>query len=201
MQTSKPHQSIRLFKNPVLESLSHVHPIVPLILWAPVVTYFLYQAFAHTALSALSVSFYALAGVVFWSLTEYLMHRFFFHYTAKTKIGERVIFLFHGNHHDDPQDPTRLVMPPGAGIPIATVFYFLFKWSLGAEACMPFFAGFLIGYLIYDYIHFAVHHFGMRSSWAAALKENHMKHHFMAKKGKWGVSSPVWDHVFGTFKQ
>ena len=197
----KKHQSIRLFENSILEALSHVHPIVPLIVWAPVVMYFLYQAFTHTALSAFSASSLVAAGVLFWSLNEYLMHRYFFHYPATSKVGKRIVFLFHGNHHDDPQDPSRLVMPPGAGIPIAMVFYFIFKLLLGGEACMPFFAGFITGYLIYDYIHFGAHHFSPTSKVGIAIKENHMKHHYMAKKGKWGVSSPLWDHVFGTYKQ
>lgn len=196
----KQHQSIRLFKNPVLEALSHVHPIVPLILWTPIVSYFLYQSFTQTALSALGVLLFALCGLLFWTLTEYIMHRHLFHYQAKTKVGKYMVFLFHGIHHDDPQDPTRLVMPPFPGLIIGSIFYLLFKAALGPEAHMPFFAGFIIGYLIYDYIHFAAHHFTPRTKWGKNIKENHMKHHYHDKKWKWGVSSPLWDHVFGTFK-
>jgi sterol desaturase/sphingolipid hydroxylase (fatty acid hydroxylase superfamily) len=197
----KQYQSVRLFKNPVLESLTHVHPSVPFVLWIPVVLYFLYLGFAQTEMSAAINLVYIALGIGFWSLTEYAMHRYVFHFDAKSKAGKYLVFLFHGIHHDDPQDPTRLVMPPVVSIALAIPFYYLYKSVLGAEACMPFFSGFMIGYLIYDYIHFATHHFMFKSNWFKTLKENHMKHHFMAKKGKWGVSTPMWDYVFGTFKQ
>ncbi len=197
----KEHQSIRLFKNSVLEALTHVHPSIPFIIWIPVVLYFLYQGFTQTSLSITANILYVIAGILFWTLTEYGMHRHVFHFNAKSKVGKYLVFLFHGIHHDDPQDPTRLVMPPVVSIALAIPFYFLFKISLGSEACMSFFAGFIAGYLVYDYIHFATHHFVPRTQWGKTIKENHMKHHFLAKKGKWGVSTALWDHVFGTFKQ
>lgn len=196
----KQHQSIRLFKNPALEALSHVHPSVPFILWIPIVLYFLYQGFMETTLSAGMVLLFAALGAAFWTLTEYAMHRYVFHFPAKSKAGKYLVFLFHGIHHDDPQDPTRLVMPPVVSIALAIPFYYLFKLCLGSEACMPFFAGFIGGYLVYDYIHFATHHFMPRTKWGKTLKENHMKHHFIPKGAKWGVSTSFWDHVFGTFK-
>ncbi len=197
----KPHQSIRLFKNPALEALSHVHPSVPFIFWIPIVLYFIYQGFTQTTMSVFTGVFYIISGFIFWTLTEYVMHRFAFHYDASTKAGKYLVFLFHGIHHDDPQDPTRLVMPLVVSIPLSIPFYYLFKVSLGTEACLSFFAGFLMAYLVYDYIHFATHHFMPKTKWGKTIKENHMKHHFLAKKGKWGVSTPLWDHVFGTFKQ
>ena len=196
----KPYQSVRLFKNPVLEALTHVHPSIPFVLWIPVVLYFLNLSFTTTELSVATNLIYVGLGLVFWTLTEYAMHRYVFHFDAKSKAGKYLVFLFHGIHHDDPQDPTRLVMPPVVSIALAIPFYFLFKLALGAEACMPFFAGFIAGYLVYDFLHFATHHFMFKAKWFKTLKENHMKHHYMAKPGKWGVSSPIWDYVFGTFK-
>ena len=196
----KEYQSVRLFKNSVLEALTHVHPSIPFVIWIPVVFYFLAQGFTQTSLSILANLIYITAGLFFWTLTEYGMHRYVFHFDAQTKVGKYLVFLFHGIHHDDPQDPTRLVMPPVVSITLAIPFYYLFKFSFGPEAGMPFFCGFMIGYLVYDYVHFATHHFMPRSKWGKTTKENHMKHHFMAKTGKWGVSTPIWDHVFGTFK-
>ena len=196
----KNYQSIRLFKNPVLEALTHVHPSVPFIFWIPVVLYFFYQGFAATTMSVALNVIYAISGVFFWSLTEYGMHRFVFHFDAKNKVAQYLVFLFHGIHHDDPQDPTRLVMPPVVSVTLAIPFYYLFKISFGPEACMPFFAGFMSGYLVYDYIHFAVHHFTPRTNWGKSTKEHHMKHHFIPKGAKWGVSTSFWDHVFGSFK-
>jgi sterol desaturase/sphingolipid hydroxylase (fatty acid hydroxylase superfamily) len=194
----KTHQSIRLFKNPVLEALTHVHPSVPFLVWVPVVLYQIVTSL--NLLSVGAVGFAFAMGLVFWTLTEYAMHRYVFHFKATTKAGQYLVFLFHGIHHDDPEDPTRLVMPPVVSIALGALFYALFSATLGPVIVRPFFSGFIAGYLVYDYIHFATHHFKPKTAWGRALKENHMKHHYLKKGGKWGVSSPLWDHVFGTFK-
>ncbi len=197
----KAYSSVRLFKNPLLEALTHVHPSLPFLIWIPVVFYFAAQGFSKTDLSVFSNLSLIGFGIVFWTLTEYAMHRYVFHFEAKSKAGKYLVFLFHGIHHDDPQDPTRLVMPPVVSIFLGFLFYSLFKLVMGPQACMPFFSGFIAGYLVYDYIHFATHHFMFKGKWFKTLKENHMKHHFLAKQGKWGVSSPFWDYIFGSFKQ
>jgi sterol desaturase/sphingolipid hydroxylase (fatty acid hydroxylase superfamily) len=194
----KTHQSIRLFKNPVLEALTHVHPSVPFLVWVPVILYQLVTAMSLLSLGALAFAF--VMGVVFWTLTEYAMHRYVFHFKASTKVGQYLVFLFHGIHHDDPEDPTRLVMPPVVSITLGALFFAIFSACLGSATGRPFFSGFISGYLVYDYIHFATHHFKPKTAWGRSLKENHMKHHYLKKGGKWGVSTPLWDHVFGTFK-
>lgn len=196
----KPHQSIRLFQNPVLEALTHVHPSIPFILWIPVVLYQLYQTSFIDHLGAGPIALYLALGVLFWTITEYGMHRYLFHYKAESKAGKYLVWLFHGIHHDDPVDPTRLVFPPAVSIPLAALFYYAYVLVLGPEKARPFFAGFMSGYLVYDYLHFAVHHFRPKTEWGKNLKEHHMKHHFLKKGGKWGVSTPLWDHVFRTLK-
>jgi sterol desaturase/sphingolipid hydroxylase (fatty acid hydroxylase superfamily) len=197
--TSKPHQSIRLFKNPILEALTHVHPSIPFIVWIPAVLYFLVISSTEAALPVGAIALFFALGAAFWTFIEYTMHRYVFHFNATTEAGKYLVFLFHGIHHDDPQDPTRLVMPPVVSIALSIPFYFGFKAALGAEG-MPFFSGFISGYLVYDYLHFAIHHFRPKTQWGKNLKEHHMKHHFIAHGAKWGVSSAVWDRVFGTMK-
>jgi len=197
-QESKAHASIRLFKSPVLEALTHVHPSVPFLVWVPVVAYQLLQASQVQSLVLLILTF--LTGVLFWTLTEYSMHRYVFHFKATSKAGQYLVFLFHGIHHDDPEDPTRLVMPPVVSISLGFVFYYAFQLLLGADSTHAFFSGFIAGYLVYDYIHYATHHFRPKTAWGKRTKEHHMKHHYLKKGGKWGVSTPLWDHVFGTFK-
>ena len=197
-QSPKAHESIRIFKNPLMEALTHVHPSIPFIVWVPVVLYFLYQSLSVTGanLGAGMVALAFAVGVLFWTLTEYTMHRYVFHFEASTRLGKYVIYLFHGIHHDDPQDPTRLVMPPVISIVLGFLFYQLFKLTLGPVNHMPFYSGFIAGYLVYDYLHFAIHHFRPKTEWGKQLKEHHMKHHFIAHGAKWGVSSPFWDYIF-----
>jgi sterol desaturase/sphingolipid hydroxylase (fatty acid hydroxylase superfamily) len=194
----KTHESVRLFKSPLLEALTHVHPSVPFLVWVPVVAYQLFQGAALQTPVGLLLTF--VLGVLFWTLTEYSMHRYVFHYNATTRAGKYLVYLFHGIHHDDPEDPTRLVMPPVVSISLGLLFFYGFRLTLGADLTPAFFSGFISGYLVYDYIHYATHHFRPKTSWGKRIKEHHMKHHYLKKGGKWGVSSPLWDHMFGTFK-
>ena len=194
----KNYNSIRIFKNPILESMTHVHPIVPLILWVPVITYWFYEALTKDGLTIAQVLITSLIGLIVWTLTEYLLHRFVFHMKVIGPLTKRFVFLFHGLHHDDPNDPTRLVMPPVPAILIVGILYYLFSLVVPAEFLKAFMASFLIGYLIYDYIHYATHHFKMTSTVGRYLKKWHLQHHFRHEKAKYGVSSPLWDYIFRT---
>jgi dihydroceramide fatty acyl 2-hydroxylase len=198
MSSKTEHQSIRLFENNFLESLTHVHPLIPLLLWSPIASYLLWRSVAIHELPAAGLALTAVAGLLVWTLTEYVLHRFAFHYPATSKFGKWLVFLFHGNHHHDPKDKTRLVMPPSGSIPIMIALYFLFALFVPAPWIEPFCAFFMIGYLIYDYIHYATHHFPMKNPVAKYLKHYHLKHHFSGESGRYGVSSPLWDKVFGS---
>jgi len=137
-------------------------------------------------------------GMILWTLAEYVLHRFVFHWNAKSRAGKYFVFLFHGLHHDDPQDPTRLVMPPVPAILIVSLLWMLFSAIFPYKYIDVIMAYFLIGYLCYDYIHYATHHFPMTSPIGKYLRKYHLQHHYSGEKSKYGVSSPVWDYIFGT---
>lgn len=197
----KPYKSVRIFKNDLLERLTHVHPITPLVLWAPMIAWLVWRSLTLHGMSVLTVGLMGAAAILVWTLTEYLLHRFAFHFPAQSKLGERVVFLIHGLHHDDPIDPTRLVMPPFPAIVFAAILYSLFRAILGPVWVEPFFAFFLLGYLWYDYTHFAVHHFTPKTKFGRMLKQHHMLHHYVSSEIRMGVSTPLWDYVFGTLKE
>jgi sterol desaturase/sphingolipid hydroxylase (fatty acid hydroxylase superfamily) len=138
------------------------------------------------------------AGLFVWTLTEYLLHRFVFHYEPKTGWGKRLHFLMHGVHHDYPQDSKRLVMPPVISIPLAALFLGLFSLILPAGHVASTFAGFIFGYICYDEIHYATHHAPMKGKLGLWLKHHHVRHHYLDPDRGYGVSTPVWDYVFGT---
>jgi sterol desaturase/sphingolipid hydroxylase (fatty acid hydroxylase superfamily) len=137
------------------------------------------------------------AGLFIWTFAEYSLHRWVFHYHPTSELGKKLHFLMHGVHHDYPQDHTRLVMPPPVSIPLAAAFGFLFSWLFGAH-WEAIFAGFLVGYVIYDTTHYATHHWKMQSGLGRFLREYHLRHHFRDDDLGYGVSSPLWDYVFGT---
>jgi sterol desaturase/sphingolipid hydroxylase (fatty acid hydroxylase superfamily) len=138
-----------------------------------------------------------LAGVGFWTLTEYWLHRLVFHWEPDNAFGRRMHFIIHGIHHDHPNDKLRLVMPPSVSIPLSALFFLAF-WLILGDAAFPVFAGFIGGYLGYDYTHYYVHHFVPKTSFGKRLREHHMRHHFQDHRYGYGVSSPVWDVAFRT---
>lgn len=143
-----------------------------------------------------SIGVFAL-GVIAWTLVEYVIHRWAFHIEPTSSLGKRMHFLVHGIHHDYPRDSTRLVMPLLVSIPLAIAFYFAYAAML-APYHNALFSGFIFGYVAYDSIHYATHHFPMTSRIGRFLKEYHMKHHFVDDHSAYGVSSPLWDIVFRT---
>lgn len=187
-----------MFESDLMERLSHVHPITPLVVYGPIVAYLIHAAAVVQGVGWGSIISLALTGLLVWTFTEYVLHRFVFHIEGRHKWTRRLHFIIHGNHHEVPDDPTRLVMPPIVSIFLAFAFYVFFKALLGVAAVDAFFAGFLVGYLAYDYTHFAVHHFRLESPMGRALKQYHMNHHFLDRDSRWGVSTPLWDWVFGT---
>lgn len=195
---SNKDESARLFKSDFLEFFSHVHPSVPLIVYIPVMAYFLYQASVNPSMTNAGIVGLFFAGLFFWTLAEYLLHRFVFHYEPTSEWGKYLHFMMHGVHHDYPNDSLRLVMPPVVSIPLAMLFYYLFVAVLGVSFTAPFFAGFILGYMIYDSWHYASHHFALKSTGWLWLKQYHMLHHYQDPHTRFGVSSPIWDYVFGT---
>ncbi len=189
---------MRLFENDLLERLSHVYPLTPLLVWMPVIAALLWHTLARRRLEAGVVAALAAAGLVVWSLTEYAIHRFAFHLAPTSRVRRRVQFIFHGVHHEDPDDPTRLLIPPALAIAMAAILYALFRIVLGPAGVEPFFACFLLGYLVYDYTHFAIHHRRPRTPLGRYLRRRHMLHHFVTPDARWGVTSPLWDWVFRT---
>jgi sterol desaturase/sphingolipid hydroxylase (fatty acid hydroxylase superfamily) len=184
-----------MFKNGLMEGLSKVHFTVPLYIYVPTIAYFIYRSFSE-GISGLTFAGYMVFGLAAWTATEYVLHRFIFHYIPKQKWALRLHFIFHGVHHDYPRDKMRLVMPPSASIPLAFIFYFLFKWLIGAPAELhAFFPGFLIGYLIYDMLHYAMHHYNFKSGLMKKIKQHHMLHHYQDSTKGFGVSSVLWDKV------
>jgi sterol desaturase/sphingolipid hydroxylase (fatty acid hydroxylase superfamily) len=139
-----------------------------------------------------------LGGYVMWTLTEYWLHRVVFHFEPEKGIGARLHWIIHGVHHDHPNDPLRLVMPPSVSVPLAVLFVLGFYVVIGTPGYLPFGAGFLSGYLGYDMLHYHMHHHTPKTALGKRLRELHMRHHFQNHERGYGVSAPFWDYVFGT---
>ena len=188
--------SPRMFDNPLLDALSRVHPMVPPVIFLPAIaaTFVIGAGRVGPVGAVLAV----LTGYVVWTLTEYWLHRLVFHFEPERGIGARLHWIIHGVHHDHPNDPMRLVMPPSVSVPLALGFLALFVAVAGTGWGVAAFSGFIAGYLAYDMLHYSTHHRVPRSRLGRKLRELHMRHHFQDHHAGYGVSAPYWDHVFGT---
>ena len=195
---SNKDETVRMFENDFLEAFSKVHFTVPLFIYLPVVSYFLYRSVVSYSLMFITIFSLFILGTFVWTLTEYTLHRFIFHFVPSSEWGKKMHFIFHGVHHDYPNDSKRLVMPPSVSIPLAVLFYFLFRLILGQILVAPFFVGFIVGYLFYDMTHYAIHHYNMHNKFWLFIKNHHMKHHYKDPLKGFGVSSPLWDDIIGT---
>ena len=185
-----------MFASPLLDALSRVHPAVPVVIFVPAIVLMEVLCLRHEGAGtavALAVGGYAL-----WTLLEYWLHRIVFHFEPEEGVGARLHWIIHGVHHDHPNDPLRLVMPPSVSIPLALLFFGLFELVFGSRLAPGLSVGFFAGYLAYDMLHYYVHHFRPRGPIGRALRELHMRHHFQDHTRGYGVSAPYWDHVFRT---
>ena len=184
-----------LFASPTLDRLTRVHHLVPVAIFVPILVVLAVLAFRAQGLGALA---WMAIGYVCWTLTEYWMHRTVFHLEPEHPVGQRLHFLIHGVHHEHPNDPRRLVMPPSASLPLAVLFAGAFLLIAGTPRFFGLFAGFVLGYLVYDELHYALHHMTPRGRLGRWLRELHMRHHFQDDTRGFGISAPYWDRVFGT---
>jgi sterol desaturase/sphingolipid hydroxylase (fatty acid hydroxylase superfamily) len=190
---SNKNETIPLFKNPVLEYFSHIHPITPVIVFVPVLLACAYFGIQRVPLIPGIITF--LAGILLWTLIEYIIHRWVFHYHPKTVTGKKVHFLVHGIHHDYPRDATRLVMPLLVSVPLAAFFFYLFMAVFG-NYYLLIFSGFVLGYVSYDSIHYATHHINLKGKIGGFLRSYHLRHHYEDEHTAYGVSTPLWDYIF-----
>ena len=191
-------ESPRMFESDLVDFFSRTHPMVVPLVFVPAAGACMYWGVVRHDVGAIASVVLFVSGAVVWSLIEYWLHRTFFHWEPPGKLGERMHFLVHGVHHKWPKDKYRLVMPPAVSISLFFIFLGIFYPLLGARWVWPFHAGFTIGYMSYDLIHYYIHHYNPKSQYWLRLKKHHMLHHFKTPDVRYGVSSKFWDFAFGT---
>lgn len=185
-----------MFRTPSVDRVTRVHPVVPVLVFVPAII--VVAVLAGTRVGVLPLLGLAAAGWAFWGLVEYWTHRVVFHIEPEEGFGARLHWMVHGVHHDHPNDPLRLVMPPAVSVPGSAAFVLAFVALLGRGPGLAVGAGFLVGYLVYDMTHHALHHHTPRTALGRRLREKHMRHHFQDDTRGYGISAPWWDRVFGT---
>src|SRR5580698_2264388 len=127
-----------MFRWPWLDRLSRVHPVVPPLIFGPAIVVLVVAALASASVGTTLLG--ALGGYLLWTFSEYWIHRAIFHFEPEAGIGARLHWMVHGVHHDHPNDPLRLVMPPAVSVPLGGLFLLMFvaifgtplAWAVGA---------------------------------------------------------------------
>lgn len=187
----------QLFLNPKLEQLTKSNPLLIWGIYTPVIVSLPLFSTASLGYSMRNTFWIFLSGMLFWTLVEYFLHRYVFHYKPENEKGKKISYLFHGNHHHYPRDKERLFMPPIPSIVISSMFFVVYYLFLG-NAALSFFAGFMLGYLLYGSIHYAIHAFNPPFKWMKPLWRNHHLHHYKDEEKGFGVTTTLWDRLFGT---
>jgi len=198
MQFEKIHNKgqAQLFKNRYLELLTKAHPLVIWGMYIPVI-FFLTRHATTLNYSTGRIVLTFLAGMFFWTFFEYIMHRFIFHWVSDSPKAQRIIYVMHGNHHHYPRDKERLFMPPVPSIILASAIFGIMYLVMRNNVFM-FFPGFILGYLLYGTMHYAIHAWNPPFKWMKPLWRNHHLHHYKDEHHGFGVSTTLWDRVFGT---
>jgi 4-hydroxysphinganine ceramide fatty acyl 2-hydroxylase len=186
----------RLFKSDVLELMTKTHPAVVYAMYFPIIGFMLHSGLTRKGLTLSQEALLFVAGVLFWTLFEYIMHRYIFHMIVDSHHARRVVYTMHGVHHEYPRDKERLFMPPVPSIILAATLFYTMYLALGWLA-LAFFPGFVFGYIVYGSMHYAIHAYAP-PRWLKALWRNHHLHHYKQPNKGFGVSSVLWDVVFGT---
>lgn len=192
----------RLFNHPLLERLTKTRPWVIYSIYIPLNIYLLAYSYNTLRFSVSFISGLFILAAFSWTLFEYFAHRYLFHYEATSEIGQRIVYIFHGNHHEFPRDKHRLFMPPLPSVILALLVFGViwtasYVFSGTGNYAFVFFPGFITGYLIYVSMHYAIHAFTPPRPLKLLWRNHHLHHYKYPDKG-YGVSSPFWDIVFHT---
>lgn len=189
----------QLFKSKLVDKLARTHIAVPVSLFFLYAAGLIVYTKMATDLSNLQVISLFFAGWLFFTFVEYMVHKYAYH--AKLDANEKqkkVSYIMHGAHHEYPKDKQRLALPPLLSVLIGTLLLLLFELILDIYS-FSFLAGFMTGYAFYLLVHYSIHIFRPPNNFLKALWSNHAIHHYYSEHLMYGVSSPIWDYILGTY--
>lgn len=186
-----------MFQSPLLEFLSKSNPYIISILHFTLICSVIYLGNIKCEFNFITIGFFFMSGLFFWTFAEYLIHRFVFHLTSQNSVFKLVHYALHGHHHENPTDRNHLFMPPFPVVLIVIILFGFFYLIL-REYTYYFFPGFQLGYLIYSMIHYSLHVKSYKKGIMKKLWIHHGKHHFENSSMRYGVSTTIWDSLFRT---
>lgn len=172
----------------------------PFLVFPPMQAFLLLWILPGHDLHWLTLPLVPAAGLFAWSFIEWILHRAA-HLSVKNSAVSRFQQQAHMRHHRHPHDVERSVVKLRGSVPLAA---FLFALSCvgfaHTGAAVLFHSGLVLGYLSYETVHLASHA-NWRFPGLNYLTDYHRRHHFGSWGTTFGVTSPLWDWVFGTLPE
>ncbi|MEK6481079.1 sterol desaturase family protein [Catalinimonas sp. 4WD22] len=191
---------IKLFKNPILNRLIFTNSKVAVSVYYTISIAITIYGFVQVDITIFSGLLLTLAGLLAFTLVEYLTHRFLYHSDEEYQENKSWQYLVHGIHHVYPKEHGLLALPIPVALLINAVLFLLFSFVVG-EYIYFLFPGFLSGYATQLYIHYQVHTRKPPKNIFRFFWKHHMLHHYSSEKEAFGVITPLWDIVFGTMPE
>lgn len=141
------------------------------------------------------------ASLLIWTVLEYGLHRFIFHWNPCNTTLRKLVFQLHLAHHADPRNPKKIPVWLIFTIPVSTmILSILYAWTTSLFSAVGIMVGLWTGFLYYEWVHYNVH-VNCQTYGIGWHRKQHFLHHFLDQRTCYGVTSPVWDLVFGTFRR
>ncbi|TPX45048.1 hypothetical protein SeMB42_g00977 [Synchytrium endobioticum] len=172
--------------------------VIPIV-WGPVALYCMWKAFQIMPPWAAMLLWPV--GLLNWSLIEYSLHRYLFHVDKLLPNHQSAFtlhFMLHGIHHYLPMDGMRLVMPPVLLGALSIIVWSLYLSVIPLWVAWPVASGTYFGYISYDLVHYYLHHGRPMTEHLREMKTYHLDHHYKNADLGFGITSKLWDKVFGT---
>lgn len=189
-----------IFENSFLEPLTKAPPYISATIYTLTVIVLLIIGYQMQVVDSFWTGALIYFGAIFfWTFFEYFAHRYLFHvdeYFPNSELARKAAYTFHGIHHEYPRDKERIIMPPVPGLMIVGILYLFFLLVLGNYAYL-FMPGFVTGYLLYTRIHYKTHTTPV-PSYLKSQYRHHALHHYKYPEKAFGISTKLWDRVFGT---
>ncbi|KAI8080718.1 uncharacterized protein B0P05DRAFT_509045 [Gilbertella persicaria] len=193
---------VSYFENPWMDVLSRTHWYTVPMIWLPFVCFQVWKSMHAPNYHTIETTLQGFGlGIAFWTLFEYVLHRFLFHLDALLpdhSLALLVHFTLHGIHHHMPMDRLRLVMPPALTVILSVPVFKLAHTLFLPAFAYAFVGGAFFGYVCYDMIHYYIHHAKVIEIYFKELKRYHVAHHYKNFESGFGITSKFWDYVFGT---
>ena len=178
------------------------NPWMAMSLWIPVTGLLLTVSLWNHPVTWAAALIYIALGLFAWTLVEYFLHRYVFHWvdeSEKRRAYSKVASGLHIEHHQSTSQEDLIIAPPAVSLIFATLIFGIFLAATRSSAAAALLeTGLIAGYLFYEWVHYGAHRFHPKSLVGKFLRKYHLQHHHKCPDRQFGVTTPIWDHVFGT---